>query len=90
MRAATSIVRPLRDIHFPGICPLYTCSGAPRTDEDLLDRNERFPLDKHQAAQGANGGYRARKVELCKVGTRLIMRRAIDKDLGNTSRGSPS
>lgn len=27
--AATSIVRPLRDIHFPGICPLYTCSGAP-------------------------------------------------------------
>jgi len=43
VHAATSIVRPLRDIHFPGICPLRTRSDAPRTDKSISTTQNNFP-----------------------------------------------
>jgi hypothetical protein len=56
VRATTSIVRSLRDIHFPGICPLCTYSGAhaqtslsrPQQPNSIV----KFPLPReHRAAK---------------------------------------
>ena len=42
MHATTSIIRPLRGIHFPGIYPLRTCGGGTRTDRHVSAKHKSF------------------------------------------------